>query len=49
MVCTMFWVDLDILFLETMLGADKISGYIWQLVTAVYDGGDGLTLCEQFS
>jgi hypothetical protein len=27
-------------------GADEVSTESWQLVTAIYDKGDGLTLCD---
>jgi hypothetical protein len=30
-------------------GSDEASGQSWQLVTAICDEGDGLTLCEQIS
>jgi hypothetical protein len=30
-------------------GADEVHGQSWQLVTAISDEGDGLTLCEQLS
>jgi hypothetical protein len=26
-------------------GADEVSGYSWQLMTAIGDRGDGLTIC----
>jgi hypothetical protein len=26
-------------------GADEVSGYSWQLITAIGDRGDGLTIC----
>ncbi len=34
---------------HTPSGSDEASGQSWQLVTAICDEGDGLTLCEQFS
>jgi len=27
------------------LGADEVSEQLWQLITAISDDGDGLTLC----
>jgi hypothetical protein len=35
--------------LHALLGADELSGYSWQLVTAVRDEGDGLSLSERLS
>jgi hypothetical protein len=35
--------------LDRPWGADEVSRSSWQLRTAISDGGDGLTLCEQFS
>jgi hypothetical protein len=31
------------------LGVDKVSEYWWQLVIAISDQGDSLTICEQLS
>jgi hypothetical protein len=36
-------------YLHPPSGADEVSGYLWQLITAICDYGDGLTLCEQNS
>ncbi len=36
-------------YLHLLLGADELSGSSWQLITAVHDEGDGLSLCEQLS
>jgi hypothetical protein len=36
-------------YLHPLLGADELSGWSWQLVTAIHDEGDGLTLCERLS
>jgi len=36
-------------YLHPLLGADELGGQSWQLVTAVHDEGDGLSLCEQLS
>jgi hypothetical protein len=32
-------------FEELRLGADEVSEQLWQLITAISDDGDGLTLC----
>jgi len=32
-----------------ILGVDEVSGYWWQLATAISDQGDGLTIYEQLS
>jgi hypothetical protein len=40
---------LSVVFSEPLLGADELNGYSWQLVTAVHDEGDGLSLCERLS
>jgi len=34
-------------YLHPLLGADELSGWSWQLVTAMRDEGDGLSLCER--
>ncbi len=34
------------ILMDTLSGADKGSGDLWQLVTAIHDRGDGLTCCE---
>jgi hypothetical protein len=31
------------------VGRAEVSGLSWQLVTAIWDEDDGLTLCEQLS
>jgi hypothetical protein len=36
-------------YLHPLLGADELSGYSWQLDTAVRDEGEGLSLCERLS
>jgi hypothetical protein len=36
-------------YLHPPSGVDEVSGYLWQLITAICDYGDGLTLCEQHS
>ncbi len=33
-------------YLHPPLGANEVSGYSWQLVTAICYEGDDLTLCE---
>jgi hypothetical protein len=41
-------LNLDVLlytYLHPLLGSDGVSGESWQLVTAICDEGDGLTLC----
>jgi hypothetical protein len=40
---------LSVVFSEPLLGADELNGYSWQLVTAIHDEGDGLSLCERLS
>ncbi len=32
--------------MDTLSGADKVSGDLWQLITAIHDKSDGLTCCE---
>jgi hypothetical protein len=34
-------------YLHPLLGADEVCGESWQLVTTIYDQGDGLTVCEE--
>jgi hypothetical protein len=34
------------ILMDTLSGADKVSGDLWQLVTAIHDKGDGLRCCE---
>jgi hypothetical protein len=36
-------------YLHPLLGADELSELSWQLVTAIHDEDDGLSLCEQLS
>ncbi len=36
-------------YFDTLLGVVYVSGESWQLVTAIHDEGDGLTLCECLS
>jgi hypothetical protein len=36
-------------YLHPLLGADELSGLSWQLITAVHDEGDSLSLCEWLS
>jgi hypothetical protein len=38
-----------LLYLHPLLGADELSGWSRQLVTAVCDEGDGLSPCERLS
>jgi len=33
-------------YLWPLLEADEVIGESWQLVPAIHDEGDGLTLCE---
>ncbi len=46
MVCNL---DAILLFtsLHPQLGADEVSGESWQLITAIHNEGDSLTLCVQ--
>jgi hypothetical protein len=48
MVCPDFgWISI---FLSTPnFGTDEVNGQSWQLITAICDEGDGLTLCEQLT
>jgi hypothetical protein len=36
-------------YFDPLLGVVDVSGESWQLVTAIHDEGDGLTLCECLS
>jgi deoxycytidylate deaminase len=35
--------------MHQLLGADEVSGELWQLVNAIHDESDGLILCEWHS
>lgn len=43
MVCPKFWMQ----FIIYLLGTDEVSGESWQLITAIHNEGDSLTLCVQ--
>jgi hypothetical protein len=36
-------------YLHPLSVADEVTGWWWQLITTIHDGGDGLTLCEWLS
>jgi hypothetical protein len=36
-------------YLHPQSVADEVTGWWWQVITAIHDGGDGLTLCEWLS
>jgi hypothetical protein len=38
--------QLSCTYLQAPWGADEVSGESWQLLTAIHDYSDGLTLCE---
>jgi len=41
-----YWAGYMYTYLHPLSGADKVSKELWQLITAICDKGDGLTLSE---
>jgi hypothetical protein len=41
-----YWAGYMYTYLHPPSGADKVSKELWQLITAIRDKGDGLTLSE---